>query len=117
MNKKMIPATECERGRLYRVRARNFHLAVYTNKGDLGFIGVRQKFDYRYPFEEYHYDGGPPFGTVQPFEALDEMLPEGIELVENFLGEDEDGKKRHYTNEPLLDWLEEMEKKYPYDDA
>lgn len=53
----------CIKGRLYEVDCRNLTLAVYDGKG--GFIGIRQKFGDRYLFTEYHYDQGPPYGTVK----------------------------------------------------
>src|ERR1019366_2259907 len=31
-----------------------------------GFVGIREKFCNEYLFEEYHWDNGPPFGTVMP---------------------------------------------------
>ena len=54
--------SECVKGRLYKIRARNFRLGVYD--GNEGFIGLREKFGSVFLDTEYHYDQGPPHGTV-----------------------------------------------------
>jgi hypothetical protein len=46
-------------------------------------MGLREKFGREYPFTEFHWDNGPPFGTVSPIEELDEVLPDEIELTES----------------------------------
>lgn len=117
--KKWLSIEECERGRLYIVYARNFGLAV-CSKGDprndkdalsywraYGFIGAREKFGHEYPFEEYHHDGGSPYGTVRPVKALEEWIPSDIEPVEHFWNEDS-----YSENTKLLAWLKAMEEKY-----
>lgn len=75
----MIPMDECEKGVIYRLHSRNLTLGVYD--GNTGFIGIREKFGSRYLFTEYHYDSGPPFGTVTPLAEVD-IVPKEIELVE-----------------------------------
>jgi len=45
-------------------------------------IGIREKFGNEFLFEEFHWDTGPPFGTVNPKEELG-MLPDDIELSED----------------------------------
>ena len=52
MSRETIPLDQCIKGRLYKVGARNFTLAVFN--GDDGFIGVRKKFSYTFPSTEYH---------------------------------------------------------------
>jgi len=77
----MIAINDCIKGRLYKIRARNFQLGVYDGQG--GFIGRRNKFGQWYLFTEYHYDTGAPHGTAMPMEDTGIDLPEGIEAKEN----------------------------------
>lgn len=77
----MIPKSECKHGYLYRIHSRNLILGVF-NELTGGFIGLRSKFGDIYAFEEFHWDNGPPYGTVKPIEEL-EKLPEGIEVEES----------------------------------
>jgi hypothetical protein len=51
-----------EKGKLYKVDARNFTYAVYD--GDGGFIGIRQKFGDAYLFTELDYEIDEKYGTV-----------------------------------------------------
>lgn len=74
----MIPITDCLKGRLYKIRARNFQLGVYNGTG--GFIGRRNKFGSWYLFTEFHYDIGAPHGTVFPTADTGIDLPEGVEI-------------------------------------
>lgn len=80
-----IPKDRCLGRRLYRIRSRNLRFGVY-NPETGGFLGIRQKFESRYVFEEYHWDNGPPFGTVRPLEDLGIDLPESILLRERLPG-------------------------------
>lgn len=75
--KNYIPMAECEKGFLYRIHSRNLRFGVYD--GNEGFIGIREKFGSLYLFTEYHWDQGPPYGTVRPLECLDK-IPDNIEL-------------------------------------
>lgn len=54
---------------LYRIRARNAYLGVWIPEKQ-GFVILRTKFGSQYPFVEYHWDTGSPFGTVIPQEEL-----------------------------------------------
>jgi len=65
---KHIKLEDCQKGHIYKISARNFNIGIFD--GDTGFIGVREKFGDRYLFTEYHWDTGPPFGTVRPLEAI-----------------------------------------------
>jgi len=78
-----IPMEECKTRRLYRIRSRNLRVGVYDGKE--GFLGIRTKFGSRYVFTEYHWDQGPPHGTVKPQEDLGVDLPEEI-LLEEYVG-------------------------------
>lgn len=68
-NGSYIPLSECIDGHLYRIQSRNLAFGVFK-KSDNGFVGIREKFDSHFLFTEYHWDQGPPFGTVQPVEDL-----------------------------------------------
>jgi hypothetical protein len=78
----MIPLNQCKNRKLYRVDARNFGIAVFT-EAEKGFIGLRYKFGNTFPDLEYHWDTGAPHGTANPIEELPEELPEDICLDQN----------------------------------
>lgn len=103
-----IKMEDCIDGGLYRIFARNFSLGVYR-KDSKGFIGVREKFGFEYLFTEYHWDTGPPCGTVNPKLFL-EMCPV-IPVAEGFEVE-KDGEKSFHQNKLLFDWLKEREEFY-----
>lgn len=88
-----IPLSECEEGYLYRIDCRNLSLGVFNSKA--GFIGIRDKWGSKFLFTEYHWDTGPPFGTVCPKEKL-EKLPDDIELTESL------GMRDMKTKRPML---------------
>jgi hypothetical protein len=76
----------CKERRLYRVDTRNFGpVAVFDGK--TGFIGLRRKFDTIRLDTEYHYDPGADgtgcFGTANPWQELEDSLPDDIELRES----------------------------------
>jgi len=54
-------------GKAYAVDGRNFNIAIWDGKK---FHGVRYKFGDKFVDEEYHWDDGPPFGTVKPIREL-----------------------------------------------
>lgn len=94
----MIALQDCQKGFLYKVFSRNLTFAVYEGNG--GFVGIREKFGYRYLFTEYHNECGVPHGTVFPKEKLEEVP------VEIKIGED---------SEELFYWLKSKEKEYNED--
>ncbi|HET7713885.1 MAG TPA: hypothetical protein VFK94_06620 [Patescibacteria group bacterium] len=75
----MIPMNDCHTRHLYRLYSRNLDFGVYDGAG--GFIGIREKFDSRFLFTEYHREVGSPVGTVQPLEDLG-PIPDWIDLNE-----------------------------------
>lgn len=103
---KTLSLADCVQGGIYRVRGRNFWVAVYD--GQRGFIGVREKFDFEYPFTEYYNDGTNPVGTVTVLEKIANVPPE-MPLVATFESEPEDKYVKY--NWDLFNLL------YPYADA
>lgn len=54
-------------GEAYMVNARNFSSAIWTGES---FAGLRFKFGDYFIDHEYHWDDGPPHGTVKPIRLL-----------------------------------------------
>jgi len=77
---------------LYKIFSRNLTLGVFCEKSK-GFIGIREKFGYRYLDQEYHWDQGPPHGTASPKELLEEC-PLGLD----------------HNSKELFEWLDQHEK-------
>lgn len=97
MIKNYIPLDQCVDKHLYKIGSRNLRLGVFVAE-TAGFVGIREKYDQTYLFTEYHYDIGPPFGTVVPRKDLGECP------IPNH--DDED-------NAALFDWLIQKEKEFP----
>lgn len=97
----MISLKECQRRHVYRLVSRNLTFGVFD--GLDGFIGIRCKFGNRYLFKEFHWEQGPPFGTVRPLEDLG-LIPEELEVIE---GRTEGGY--FIGNQPLFDYLLQKE--------
>jgi hypothetical protein len=76
----VIPRDQCKNRQLYRIHSRNLSFGVFHEENG-GFFGLRKKFNYVFVFEEFHWDNGPPYGTVKPLEELPEILPERIALA------------------------------------
>lgn len=95
-----IPKDKCKDRKLYRINSRNLTLGVYRSETG-GFIGLRTKFDCVYTFEEYHWDNGPPYGTVKPILGYADSPPPDIVV-------DDDPK-----NVKFRAWLDSMILKYP----
>lgn len=74
-----IPLERCRARVVYRLRSRNLSAGVFD--GRCGFVGIREKFGSHFCFTEYHWDQGPPYGTVFPLEAMRLVLPEEISLA------------------------------------
>lgn len=108
MTTKMIPVENCKNRRLYKIQSRNLDFGVF-NDATSGFTGIREKYDYFYAFEEYHWGTGEPFGTACPYEELPDELPPEIEQALYIATppgtEDND-------NKALYGWLCKMEMKY-----
>jgi hypothetical protein len=97
------PVAELVDGMAYRVVARNFFAAVWSERAR-GFIGIREKFGDEYLFVEYPYADGAPYGTTHAFEALGQV-PDGVEL-ECYGPRDDRGYLTN--NQPLFDWLQPL---------
>jgi hypothetical protein len=76
----MIPLDDCIERHVYKLRSRNLQYGVFN--GRTGFIGIREKFGYKYLDTEYHWETGAPFGTATPLEDIG-TLPQEIKLVPN----------------------------------
>ena len=68
---------ELKDGYTYKINARNASFGIWR-KSKNSFIISRWKFGANYIFEEYHYDTGAPFGTVNPLEEIEKspFVPE-----------------------------------------
>lgn len=69
----MIDIADCKPGYLYRLKARNIRIGIFTETANgprPGFIGIRTKFGNRFLETELHYDADPHFGTATPLEEL-----------------------------------------------
>jgi len=96
-----IPVDQCKKGHLYRIHSRGLILGVFDGK--TGFIGIRVKFGSKSLFTEYHWDQGPPYGTVQPQKDLG-LIPDNIEIYE-YRQEIIEGKNYTVQNEKMFDYL------------
>lgn len=52
-----------EVGKAYHCYARNFETGVWDGEA---FEYMREKFGQKFKDREFHWDDGPPFGTVRP---------------------------------------------------
>lgn len=64
---------------VYKIKSRNLVVGVY-NANLKGFVGIRNKFNSRYLFTEYHYEN-TACGTALPIEELG-SIPDHIPLEE-----------------------------------
>jgi hypothetical protein len=94
-----------KKGVVYEIRCRNLLYGVFD--GNRGFIGIREKFGYRYLFTEY-LNKPPGHGTV--VELIREIgpVPADLELVESYT-EGTPGGQRWRTYKPLFDYLQKLE--------
>jgi hypothetical protein len=73
---------ELKEGWLYRVRARNARLGIWTPEYS-GFHISREKFGRNYLFVEIHWDLSDSFGTVLPLEEI-ELAPFNVEWLKDW---------------------------------
>ena len=64
---KYLPKNALEVGAKYKCKARNFTVGRWDGKV---FHYTRNKFGQTFPDTEYHWDDGPPYGTVKPLEKV-----------------------------------------------
>ncbi len=135
-----IPIDQCISRRVYILVSRNLRLGVYD--GNEGFIGIREKFGGRFLFTEFHWDQGPPFGTVRGQVDTGIDVPPDIKLLANLEGNIDQVSKRRVAfdkptseggrgwyfidsgdsssdiipmteaNKPLFEFLDDIEKKF-----
>ncbi len=96
-----IPIQDCQKGRVYKLLSRNLQVGVYD--GSEGFIGIRTKFGHRFLFTEYHWDQGPPHGTVAGVEDMGMRVPEEVPIKTN-LGTVNKGTDRQVAWDQKRKW-------------
>ena len=94
-----VPIDECIKGRLYKIDCRNFSFGVYDGKE--GFIGIRTKWGSKYLATEFHWDQGPPYGTVHTIIDTGIDIPSEIPLKEYLPV----GENTVANNEELHKWI------------
>lgn len=67
MTDKYIPKDQLIIGTQYTCNARNFTVGTWNGEA---FDYMRTKFGDTFPDTEYHWDDGPPYGTVKPLKKL-----------------------------------------------
>lgn len=95
---KYLSIQECQPRHVYRIHSRNLSIGVFNPKNENAFIGIRCKWEDEFLFSEYHWDNGPPFGTVKPLEDIG-VLPDDIELKETIETIDVQTRKPVYYDE------------------
>lgn len=96
-----IPMDELQDGHLYRINARNAEYGIWVAK-EKGFMISRVKFNANFPFVEYHWDTGAPYGTVKPYYGwMDFKVP--FRNIRNLVWIDE--------NDPKKEWKRKKEQK------
>jgi len=101
---------------LYRVHCRNSRYGLWLPDQN-GCMGRRQKFHDWFLFTEYHYDTGPPYGTLKPMRELEKSPfgPKDFEM-KTFKGKyGEYMKEASYTE--MFKYLEEKEREYDEKDG
>lgn len=94
----LIPLEKCKKGRVYRLNSRNLRYGVFDGK--TGFIGIRQKWEDRYLFREYHWDADPRHGTVRAMEDTGIDVPETVEIKESLGTKDQiSGRPMEYRDD------------------
>ncbi len=88
------PLSDLIKGRIYIVNCRNLQLAVFN--GEIGFIGIRKKWNDRFLDTEDYY--GPSSGTVRS--AIDS----GIDIPDHLISVLENP----YGNKELFDFLDNV---------
>lgn len=79
-----IPVENLINGNIYELRSRNLAVGVWV-ESQMGFIGIREKFNELYLFMEYEYTTGGRLGTAVPVKNLGISVPYNIPLTE-YLG-------------------------------
>lgn len=62
-----IPKAELEIGEIYQCFGRNFQYGIWDGEA---FEYLRTKFNFKFFDKEYHWDDGPPYGTVKPIKKM-----------------------------------------------
>ena len=98
-----LKINELKNGYLYRIRARNAKFGIWVESTGL-FIISREKFDYNYLFEEFHYDLDKHFGTAKPLQVIEKTAFEEKDL------HPEKDKMKYSKEEEMLKYLNSFER-------
>jgi len=96
-----VPLEACIEGRIYKLASRNLEYGVFD--GQTGFIGIRSKFGSRFLFTEFHWDQGPPHGTVFGVEDTGVNVPNAMVLATSLGTEDEKTGRLIRFDKPVAD--------------
>lgn len=69
-----IPISECKHGYLYKLNSRNLDYGIYRADTE-SFVGIREKFDYRFLESDGHRDLNARGCTALPTELIDVQYP------------------------------------------
>lgn len=97
---------DLKNGFVYIFSARNGFIGVWNSEVK-GFVFIREKFGRKYLFTEYHWDTGPPFGTVHPYFEFEKCPIEDIREC----WRSEDKENVLIENRPLYEYLSSIEEK------
>lgn len=100
-----VPLAECKPRRLYKIRCRNLDFGVFNGKESpwAGFIGIREKFNSKYLFTEYHHETGAPFGTVYSVIDTGIDMPEDLRLSDTSPTVDKASNRPVHFDKPVAD--------------
>lgn len=106
-----IPMDDMKPYYLYRVNCRNSRYGIWLPAQE-GCMGRRQKWYDWFLFTEYHYDTGPPFGTLRPLTEL-EKSPFGPDDFEYITKTGEHGEYQAMASyDEIFKYLKEKEIEY-----
>lgn len=94
----MIPVQECIDRGTYIIKGRNIVVGVFLRERN-AFIGIRRKWGNVFLDEEFHYDNGLPYGTVEPLKFVEACPVANVKRVQ-------DMDKTDYQN--LFDYLKPL---------
>lgn len=100
---KYLKMDELKHGYVYLMVSRNGFAGVW-DKDTRGFVFIREKFGSEYLFTEYHWDTGPPYGTVHPYTEFEKCPLEDIRQERR-----DEETDVWVDNTPLFNYLKSIE--------